>query len=200
MESIGWNAIKGCQNLESVEPFLPNSMKTIKETAFIGNPKLVGPLRLGMTQDIQIGNQTFEDCQTIQVVHLGSGVTNLSYGMFSKCYGIKEIYFYGNAPTFDGRAQVFYNWGNRQARFFIPRGNPAWETAMAAAWMMTPLDEISTPTDLERYQETYGEEATLPIGKFQHGAQSSVTPSNWQWFCLWNPPRNPNLITVITIK
>ncbi len=95
MTSIGQSAFYGCSSLTRIT--IPNSVTNI-------------------------GQSAFADCSNLTNVTVGNSVTSLSQQLFYFCPNLVEIYFNGDAPTFD--FSVFD--GDFQAIVYYLPGTSGW--------------------------------------------------------------------------
>ena len=87
VNTIGFEAFKG-SNLTSI--VLPNSLKEIGEGAFAGT-KLTGGVKFNTTSNVVFGKDAFSRSHIVSVQL--PYTTEISNGMFSNCYDLKEVTF-----------------------------------------------------------------------------------------------------------
>ncbi|EKY09437.1 hypothetical protein HMPREF9075_01376 [Capnocytophaga sp. oral taxon 332 str. F0381] len=87
VNTIGFEAFKG-SNLTSI--VLPNSLKEIGESAFAGT-KLTGGVKFNTTSNVVFGKDAFSRSHIVSVQL--PYTTEISNGMFSNCYDLKEVTF-----------------------------------------------------------------------------------------------------------
>ena len=87
VNTIGFEAFKG-SNLTSI--VFPNSLKEIGEGAFAGT-KLTGGVKFNTTSNVVFGKDAFSRSHIVSVQL--PYTTEISNGMFSNCYDLKEVTF-----------------------------------------------------------------------------------------------------------
>ena len=122
LTEIGEAAFQYCSKLTEIK--IPDSVKSVGkntfnycedlETVIIGN---------GLTE---ISDSMFWDCRNITSVTLGTGVKSIGPLAFYRCMGLKEITFYGDAPTYFGHSAF----GSITATVYYPAGNTTWTAAV----------------------------------------------------------------------
>lgn len=87
VNTIGFEAFKG-SNLTSI--VFPNSLKEIGESAFAGT-KLTGGVKFNTASNVVFGKDAFSRSHIVSVQL--PYTTEISNGMFSNCYDLKEVTF-----------------------------------------------------------------------------------------------------------
>ena len=100
--SLGTGAFRQCANLETIEPFLPDSVVNIGENCFYTTPKLKGHVRIGNNAGTTIVKQTFWKASAIQEVTIGDGVTSIPYYAFRECSSVTNMTLGANITTLGG--------------------------------------------------------------------------------------------------
>ncbi len=99
----------------------------------------------------------FYECTLLENVEIGKSVTNMDVTVFSKCVGLKDIVYYGKAPTFANT--TFENVTDKKIRFHVSKAEQTWNDFRAER--VTPMDENL----IAQWESVYPGEA-LPKGQF----------------------------------
>lgn len=94
LRTIGDASFGGCLRLRSVEPFLPDTLTTVKVNAFNGDLRLASPLRVGFggaPGALTLGYYAFRDCAALPSAEVGPAVTALNPGTFWNCSSLAEV-------------------------------------------------------------------------------------------------------------
>ncbi len=84
---IGDMAFRNYNNLKSID--IPDSVKYIGTNAF-SNCSLLESISLNGV--VSVGANAFSECTALKSVTFGDNLTSISYGVFSGCTGIKDVY------------------------------------------------------------------------------------------------------------
>ncbi len=90
VREIGASACWYCTNLSSIS--LPSSLTRIDQGAFCGCGKLTS-LQLSGFEGLTVGTYAFRDCDALETLNIGSGVTALEDGAFNSCDGLRSASF-----------------------------------------------------------------------------------------------------------
>lgn len=88
-----------CSNLVSVEPFLPDSVRSIAQNCFYKTPKLKGHLRIGINGNASMGDQAFWMATAIEELTIGDGVTSIPKYAFRDCSSLTKVNFGKNIAS-----------------------------------------------------------------------------------------------------
>ena len=92
--SIGEGAFRECSNLVTVEPLLPDTVRTVGGNAFYLVSTVRGHLVLGQTGPVSLstsGAGTFKNCSALQEITLGDGVTSVPATCFYGCSSVTNV-------------------------------------------------------------------------------------------------------------
>lgn len=120
---IGVDAFQGCVNLKNLT--IGRSVETIDGDAFSNCTSLeevVIPDNVKVLDRESWGHGPFQDCTSLKKVTFGTGVETITANAFSGSTAITEIYFCGDAPTFEG-TETF---SGVVATAYYPSGNTSW--------------------------------------------------------------------------
>lgn len=141
--SIGLRAFAGCTGLTDIS--IPQTVTTISQYAFLGCEKLTDiSLPNGLTtievavfwecyglknviipQNVEsIGVGAFSDCTQLRSITIPASVTSLGSQIVENS-GVTEIYFEGNAPTFDSNTFRAIT-----ATAYYPTDDPTWTASV----------------------------------------------------------------------
>lgn len=127
VETIGQKAFYGCTALNYVD--IPSSVRSlggVDGAVFSGCTNLF-QVRFMPNDSIQIGPNTFTECQRINLISLPEGMTELPPGMFQSCKLIKYIYMPSTLryitvagvtdPFMSSNGVSFINFGGTEAQW-----------------------------------------------------------------------------------
>ena len=127
VETIGQKAFYGCTALNYVD--IPSSVRSlggVGGAVFSGCTNLF-QVRFMPNDNIQIGPNTFTECQRINLISLPEGMTELPPGMFQSCKLIKYIYMPSTLryitvagvtdPFMSSNGVSFINFGGTEAQW-----------------------------------------------------------------------------------
>lgn len=127
VETIGQKAFYGCTALNYVD--IPSSVRSlggVDGAVFSGCTNLF-QVRFMPNDNIQIGPNTFTECQRINLISLPEGMTELPPGMFQSCKLIKYIYMPSTLryitvagvtdPFMSSNGVSFINFGGTEAQW-----------------------------------------------------------------------------------
>ena len=98
--SLGEAAFRECPNLETVEPFLPDTVVSIGRNCFYSDTKLRGHARVGHNAGTTLVYGTFWNCSSLQEVSIGNGVTALPENAFYNCSSVTNMTLGTNIVSF----------------------------------------------------------------------------------------------------
>ena len=138
--SIGNEAFKGCEKLESFTP--STNLTTIGASAFENCVKLNIDYDFSTCNNLTtIGDNAFAGCSSLTRMRIGSGVTYIGWSAFKNCTNLSEIVILATEPPFKSSAE-----------------RPPFEGC-------TSLQRICVPMDaLQRYKDTYRNYENLFVG------------------------------------
>ena len=167
--------------LETIEPFLPDSVTYIGAKAFYteGGGVLAGKLFIGgtTTNNVTFGDSAFASCYKITSITYGKGKHTL--GTWSMRYiNPQEIRFLGDIPTLGSQAMYNSKNANKElkARVYIPKDLPGWIDFIAAN--VTPWEDVPDAKK-EKYYTNFGEGAPTPDGMIINGTLGGMLE---QWY------------------
>ena len=112
VESIGYEAFRDCQNLETATLSSNSSLQTIGTRAFYGCNKLGNNNLDNATGLVSIGEQAFYNCDGMTTVTIPASVTTMENSVFSSCDNLSVINCYAEKRPegWDG------NWNGSSAK------------------------------------------------------------------------------------
>lgn len=90
LKTIGNEAFKSCPGIKYID--FPSSITTIGAGAFWDCVNVLSVRFKPGSVDVNVGENTFTNCQWLMTVTLPKGLTQLSPGMFSSCKILSELY------------------------------------------------------------------------------------------------------------
>ena len=215
VRQIGVETFSTCTNLETIVPFLPNSVADIGNYAFYNCRKLTQKLVLSCpdltilrhrifaytnigevdmsragVKSMGLGeyymNWSFAWNTSLTNVFMPAGIPEFGKGMFEKCTSLESVYFRGNAPQKTPDTFVA-SVPAYTARFYLPSKNKSW-----GAFASTNFVAL---TDAERadYQQRYP-------GEQEAFATWQIKSCNKQWACWWVPPEDERNTWMLIVK
>ena len=189
LTNVGYNSFAGCTALKTVEPLLPLSLKSMDYGAFCNCP-IEGVLTLAMTNNVSFGgeggdghNNGFQGSK-LSEVHLGPALTWVPNELFRYAGRSPDFYLYGK-PTFAEHSL----WDiSSNARFFLNRDEPAWETWLADTANATAWTNL-TPEAQTVYYDAWGAGAKRPKAR----AVKSLAPFPQNSWLLRFRPATPGM-------
>jgi hypothetical protein len=120
--SIGRGAFINCSSLNRLT--IGNGLSSIESHAFQMCESLTHvTIPNGVTR---IGVYAFYECRSLTSITIPDTVTSIEFYAFGDCSSLRELYFFGNAPT-AGR-DVFFSYGNESPRVYCLPGTTGWGT------------------------------------------------------------------------
>ena len=102
--SIGNEAFKGCEKLESFTP--STNLTSIGTGAFENCVKLNIDFDFSTCNNLTtIGDNAFAGCSSLTRIRIGSGVTYIGWSAFKNCTNLTEIVLLATEPPFKSSAE-----------------------------------------------------------------------------------------------
>ena len=157
---------------------LPGSLTTIGNNAF---SYCSGLTEMDLSPVQTLGEQVFLSCTSLHTVTFGENLASIGYGLFYRSSGavVEQLYFTGNAPTFDADALKYVT-----ATAYYPSNNTTWTASKRQNYSGTitwvPYDP-SVRTDSGSFGDgmswTLDESGTLTVSGT--GAMPDFSASPW---------------------
>ena len=171
--SIDYNAFRGCSSLRNLT--IGSNVISIKSGAFYQCSllkEIVIPDRVTEI-DSRRYSGTFGECTSLEKVTLGKGLLELGDNVFANDTSLREVYFCGDAPAFEGN-NIFSGCGNITA--YYPKNSKTWDRSNMTSHGAARVD-----------WQTW----TLPLSYFTPNLKS-VTPGAKGVTVKWNKLANAN--------
>ena len=169
--SIDYNAFRGCSSLRNLT--IGSNVISIKSGAFYQCSllkEIVIPDRVTEI-DSRRYSGTFGECTSLEKVTLGKGLLELGDNVFANDTSLREVYFCGDAPAFEGN-NIFSGCGNITA--YYPKNSKTWDRSNMTSHGAARVD-----------WQTW----TLPLSYFTPNLKS-VTPGAKGVTVKWNKLAN----------
>ena len=181
--TLAGQAFRYCSALTNVVPFLPESVTSVGYYTF-ESTGVAGDLYLANTASCAYSEGAFSRCPGIRRVYFGPANTAFGSRMFEAVATQKEIFWNCDFPTSIG-------WGPLAGvnaglvRFYAPLGNASWEEFMATGAGFSAMTAAETNAYLAAYPGD-----PLPVGMWK------PRESARQYLLTWNPLAGQNTLTI----
>ncbi len=178
-------SFKGCKNLFSVTPFLPESV-TYYNSAFDEASLITNAFSFGTWNSDALtlaGTETFKRLQKVPSFTFGRGLKSLPLQSFYNSSTMQDLYFMGDVLD-DDFGKTFQSCGTYCKRIFAPRGNSTWNDFLATnvtAW------ESLSDSDRNQYNSRWPD-GPKPLGLGNIGGGTKM------WFLKWTPHKSGSVI------